>query len=113
MQAGGVEGAEPSWHSEPGRARALGEGRQRVERGEIGDVRRCTGEYRAVQWPDTDWAFWTVRGTQLKLHRWASEDHTRRFGDLFNLVYDPAFLMHAWERVSTNAGAGTAGVDRV
>ena len=67
----------------------------------------------AVQWPDTDSAFWTVRRTQLKLHRWASEDHTRRFGDLFNLVYDPAFLMHAWERVSTNAGARTAGVDRV
>jgi RNA-directed DNA polymerase len=67
----------------------------------------------AVQWPDTDSAFWTVRRTQLKLHRWASEDHTRRFGDLFNLVYDPAFLMHAWERVSTNAGARTAGMDRV
>ena len=67
----------------------------------------------AVQWPDTDSAFWTVRRTQLKLHRWASEDHTRRFGDLFNLVYDPAFLMHAWERVSTNAGARTAGMDWV
>ena len=67
----------------------------------------------AVQWPDTDSAFWTVRRTQLKLHRWAGEDHTRRFGDLFNLVYDPAFLMHAWERVSTNAGARTAGMDRV
>ena len=63
----------------------------------------------AVQWPDTDSAFWTVRRTQLKLHRWASEDHTRRFGDLFNLVYDPAFLMHAWERVSSNAGARTRG----
>jgi RNA-directed DNA polymerase len=35
---------------------------------------------------------------QLKLHRWASDDATRRFGDLFNLVYDPAFLVHAWER---------------
>ena len=67
----------------------------------------------AVQWPDTDSAFWTVRRTQLKLHRWASEDRTRRFGDLFNLVYDPAFLMHAWERVSSNAGARTAGMDRV
>jgi RNA-directed DNA polymerase len=67
----------------------------------------------AVQWPDVDAAFWTVRRMQLKLHRWASEDHTRRFGDLFNLVYDPAFLMHAWERVLTNAGARTAGMDRV
>jgi RNA-directed DNA polymerase len=49
---------------------------------------------------------------QTTLCRWATEDHGRRFGDLFNLVYDPAFLVHAWERVSTNKGAGTAGVDR-
>ena len=66
----------------------------------------------AVKWPDADSAFWTVRRMQTKLHRWASEDHARRFGDLFNLVYDPAFLVHAWERVSTNAGARTPGVDR-
>jgi hypothetical protein len=31
---------------------------------------------------------------------------------LFNLVYDPAFLVHAWERVSTNKGAQTAGIDK-
>ena len=49
---------------------------------------------------------------QIKLHRWAGEDSARRFGDLFNLVYDPAFLMHAWERVASNAGARTPGVDR-
>ena len=48
---------------------------------------------------------------QLKLHRWASEDSARRFGDLFNLVYDPAFLIHAWERVRSNDGARTAGID--
>jgi RNA-directed DNA polymerase len=49
---------------------------------------------------------------QTKLHRWAGDDVSRRFGDLFNLVYDPAFLMHAWERVSTNKGARTAGIDK-
>ena len=49
---------------------------------------------------------------QAKLHRWAGEDPSRRFGDLFNLVYDPAFLVHAWERVSTNRGARTPGVDK-
>jgi RNA-directed DNA polymerase len=49
---------------------------------------------------------------QTKLYRWATEDRGRRFGDLFNLVYDPAFLVHAWERVSTNKGAGTPGIDR-
>ena len=31
---------------------------------------------------------------------------------MFNLVYDPAFLVHAWERVATNRGAKTAGIDR-
>jgi len=53
-----------------------------------------------------------VREMQAKLHRWAGEDPSRRFGDLFNLVYDPAFLVHAWERVSTNKGARTAGIDK-
>ena len=49
---------------------------------------------------------------QTKLHGWAGADRSRRFDDLFNLVYDRAFLMHAWERVSSNAGARTPGVDR-
>ena len=66
----------------------------------------------AVEWPDSDSAYFTVRRMQTKLYHWATEDHGRRFGDLFNLVYDPAFLVHAWERVSTNRGAGTPGVDR-
>jgi len=66
----------------------------------------------AVTWPDPFWAGITVRSMQTKLHRWAGEDSSRRFGDLFNLVYDPAFLVHAWERVSTNRGAQTAGIDK-
>jgi RNA-directed DNA polymerase len=66
----------------------------------------------AVRWPDADSAYLAVRRMQTKLHRWASGDAARRFGDLFNLVYDPAFLVHAWERVATNAGAKTPGVDR-
>ena len=66
-----------------------------------------------VAWPDVDSACVAVRRMQIKLHRWASEDSARRFGDLFNLVYDPAFLVHAWERVSSNDGARTAGVDGV
>ncbi len=56
----------------------------------------------AVEWPHPDSAYFTVREMQTKLHRWAGGDPSRRFGDLFNLVYDPAFLVHAWERVSTN-----------
>jgi len=66
----------------------------------------------AVKWPSPDSAYFAVRRMQTKLHRWAGEDSSRRFGDLFNLVYDPAFLVHAWERVSTNTGARTAGVDK-
>lgn len=67
----------------------------------------------AVEWPDPDSAYFAVRSMQTKLHRWAGEDSSRRFGDLFNLIYDPAFLVHAWERVSTNKGAKTAGIDKV
>ena len=66
----------------------------------------------AVAWPDDFTAGVMVRRMQAKLHRWAGEDPSRRFGDLFNLVYDPAFLVHAWERVSTNKGARTAGIDK-
>jgi RNA-directed DNA polymerase len=64
------------------------------------------------EWPDPDSAYFTVREMQIKLHRWAGEDASRRFGDLMNLVYDPAFLVHAWERVAGNKGARTAGIDR-
>ena len=66
-----------------------------------------------VRWPDPGLAYFRVREMQAKLHQWAKEDPSRCFDDLFNLVHDPAFLMHAWERVASNAGARTAGVDRV
>jgi hypothetical protein len=39
-----------------------------------------------------------VREMQAKLHRCAGEDHSRRFGDLCNLVCDPDFLAEAWFR---------------
>ena len=65
----------------------------------------------AVRWPDVDSAYLAVRRMQIKLHRWAGEDASRRFGDLWNLVYDPAFLVHAWERVAGNKGARTPGID--
>ncbi len=48
---------------------------------------------------------------QTKLHRWARDDPRRVFDDLFNLVADPAFLLVAWDRVRSNKGAKTAGVD--
>jgi len=34
-----------------------------------------------------------------------------RFDDLFNLVCDPAFLRMSWDRVASNKGARSAGVD--
>ena len=52
-----------------------------------------------------------VLGIQTKLHRWAIGAPARRFGDLFNLVCDPAFLLVGWRRVRGNKGARTAGVD--
>src|SRR6266498_1624606 len=70
------------------------------------------GNPGAVAWPGDFTASVMVRSMQAKLHRWATEDPGRRFGDLFNLVYDPAFLVHAWERVSTSKGAQTAGIGK-
>jgi RNA-directed DNA polymerase len=66
-----------------------------------------------VAWPELYEADLAVRSMQTKLHRWARDDVSRRFGDLFNLVHDPAFLVTAWQRVKTNTGARTPGVDRV
>ena len=53
-----------------------------------------------------------VREMQAKLHRWAGEDPSRRFGDLFNLVYDLEFLAEAWLRVKRNKGSRTPGIDK-
>lgn len=50
---------------------------------------------------------------QTKLHHWAADDPGRRFDDLFNLIYHPDFLTVAWERVRSNKGGRTPGVDRV
>jgi RNA-directed DNA polymerase len=64
-------------------------------------------------WPDRDEAEYRVLVMQKKLHRWAVAEPGRRFDDLANLVYDPAFLVAAWNRVRGNKGARTAGVDGV
>lgn len=64
-------------------------------------------------WPDVTAAWARVLAMQTKLHRWAAADPGRRFDDLHNLVYDPAFLVAAWSRVRGNKGARTAGVDRL
>ena len=42
---------------------------------------------------------------------WAVQDEQQRFGDLFNLICDPATLLVAWERVKRNLRSKTAGVD--
>jgi RNA-directed DNA polymerase len=64
-------------------------------------------------WPSLIEAELRVLAMQVKLHQWATSDPGRRFDDLANLVYDPAFLVVAWDRVRGNKGARTAGVDGV
>jgi RNA-directed DNA polymerase len=64
-------------------------------------------------WPGLEEAELRVHAMQAKLHQWAVAGPDRRFDDLFNLVYDPAFLVVAWARVRGNRGARTAGVDGV
>ncbi len=44
----------------------------------------------AGSWPELLSAEFAVARMQAKLHLWAARDAGRRFGDLFNLVYDPA-----------------------
>jgi RNA-directed DNA polymerase len=64
-------------------------------------------------WPDLFEAELRVLAMQTKLHQWAMADPGRCFDDVFNLVYDPAFLVVAWARVRGNKGARTAGIDGV
>jgi RNA-directed DNA polymerase len=64
-------------------------------------------------WPDLEEAERRVLVMQTKLHRWAAADRGRVFDDLHNLVYDPAFLVVAWNRVRANKGARSAGVDGI
>jgi RNA-directed DNA polymerase len=64
-------------------------------------------------WPDLDEAELRVHVMQTKLHQWAISDPGRRFDDVYNLVYDPAFLVVAWSRVRDNKGGRSAGVDGV
>jgi len=54
-----------------------------------------------------------VLAMQTKLHRWATADSGRCLDDLFNLVYDPAFLVTAWHRVRGNKGRRAAGTDGI
>ncbi|MFH1763511.1 MAG: group II intron reverse transcriptase/maturase [Gemmatimonadota bacterium] len=62
-------------------------------------------------WPTLEEARQRVLRIQTKLHRWAKNESTARFDDLFNLVCDPAFLLIAWNRVRANRGARSSGVD--
>jgi RNA-directed DNA polymerase len=64
-------------------------------------------------WPDLDEAGRRVLAMQRKLHHWAAGDPGRRFDDLYNLLYDPAFLAVAWDRVRSNRGGRSAGVDGI
>ena len=98
----------PTSQSEPGKARAHGEGVQRVHAREGlqgTETLVNTGE----PWPDPYGAEQRVRRMQTKLHHWAADDPGRRFDDLFNLVYHPDFLTVAWERVRSNKGGRTPG----
>ncbi|MFE3413616.1 hypothetical protein ACFXMT_36500 [Streptomyces mirabilis] len=67
----------------------------------------------SISWPSIFAAERRVLEHQLKLHRWARAEPERRFSDVFNLICDRSTLLVAWERVSGNQGARTAGVDAV
>lgn len=64
-----------------------------------------------ASWPSLDEAKLRVLDVQAKFHRWAQSDSTSTFPDVFNLVYDRATLIVAWQRVRSNRGSRTAGID--
>lgn len=64
-----------------------------------------------IPWPSINDAKSRVLCMQRKLHQWTKKESERRFDDLFNLVYDRATLLVAWDRVKNNSGSRTAGID--
>ena len=50
---------------------------------------------------------------QRKLSRWATEDHERKFTDLYSLLCNETWLRAAHRHVNANAGRETAGIDGV
>ncbi len=66
-----------------------------------------------ASWPSLKEAEPRVLAMQTKLHQWAVSDPDRRFDDLYNLAYDPAFLVVAWNRVRSNKGGRAVGVDGI
>ena len=66
-----------------------------------------------IPWPSVVDAKQRVLDIQRKLHRWSKADAEKRFDDLFNLVCDRATLVVAWDRVRSNRGSKTSGVDGV
>ncbi|MCZ7663157.1 MAG: reverse transcriptase domain-containing protein [Thermoleophilia bacterium] len=64
-------------------------------------------------WPSVLEAEARVLHVQTKFHKWAATDQTQQFHDLFNLVGDRATLVVAWQRIRTNRGSRTAGVDGI
>jgi len=54
-----------------------------------------------------------VGETQKKLSRWAEQDRTHRFYDLYDLLYHEDWLQTAYLHVKANAGSRTAGCDGV
>jgi RNA-directed DNA polymerase len=64
-----------------------------------------------MPWPSVEDAKLRVLDIQRKLHQWSKADGEKRFHDLFNLVCDRAALVVAWNRVRSNRGSKTAGVD--
>ncbi len=66
-------------------------------------------------WPGLEEAERRVHAMQSKLQYFNGRPviPDRQFDDLYNLAYDPAFLVVAWNRVKTNTGARSAGVDGI
>ncbi len=77
-------------------------------------IEEDAGEYRRVRGPTSIEAERRVLVMQTKLHQWAIRPILAVASmTCANLVYDPAFLVVAWNRVRGNKGARTAGVDGV
>jgi RNA-directed DNA polymerase len=84
-------------------SRPHGEGEQGTDRQVETEERSVDSDHQA----DKAW----LLGVQRKLYQWSREHSEESYRELWNWIIDPRNLRCAWQRVATNKGERTPGID--
>lgn len=95
---GGASVVVGAWESH-----VQGEGKQGTDEAELTEERSVDTDYQ------TDLAW--LLGVQCKLYQWSKRHPDDAWRDLWNWFTDPRNLRCAWQRIATNTGKRSAGID--